>query len=69
MSVEEGLTTVMTTGVATADADHETAGLSQARLRRLGELGYADLVSASEADESGKAEGDPVPTDEGNDGV
>lgn len=69
MSVEEGLTTVMTTGVATADAGHETAGLSRDKLRRLGELGYADLDSAPEADEPGKAEGGPVPTDEGNDGV
>lgn len=68
MSVEEGLTTVMTTGVAIAEPDDGTDGLSQAHLRRLGELGYTDFDSAATA-ESGKAEGSGPPSDTDDDAV
>jgi uncharacterized membrane protein len=68
MSVEEGLTTVMTTGVATAEPSHEAQGLSQAQLQRLGELGYADFDPAATT-EPGKAEGGVDPTDTDEDAV
>ena len=68
MTVEEGLTTVMTTGVATANLDADHDGLPQSKLRHLGELGYAGL-DPNPAAEPGKAEGGSVPSDTDDDAV
>ena len=68
MSVEEGLTTVMTTGVATAEPEHDTEGLSRAQLQQLGELGNTDVEPTATA-EPGKAEGGGPPTDTDDDAV
>lgn len=63
MSVEEGLTTVMTTGVATASTEREIDELPQSSLEQLGKLRHTDFGSVPDSSQTEKPEEDSVPTD------